>query len=71
MPDSQLNDKETIQLAERNIEDFVNLMSRNSPGRIHRRSLDPDYLGFMVNESLDISAFKLALRGFCPRFPFC
>jgi hypothetical protein len=70
---SQLKDKETILLAERNIIDLIDLMSRYASKRYIDESLESFVLQqtIIINESLDISAFNFAMHGFCPRFPFC
>jgi len=75
LTDSQLKDEKSILLAEENLIVLIDLMSRN----VHKRNLDDVSESFghglqrfiRTSESLDISAFKFALRGFCPRFPFC
>ena len=58
LSDTQLRSETTIQEAQNNIADLVDLMTENARSR-------------RLTESLDISALNVSLRGFCPRFPFC
>lgn len=58
LSNTQLRSEITIQEAQNNIADLVDLMTENALSR-------------RLTESLDISALNNSLKGFCPRFPFC
>ena len=55
---SQLSSESTIRDAQTNITVLVDIMIENAQSR-------------QISKSLDTSALNVALKGFCPRFPFC